>query len=184
MLPARHRNAFAAAVVAGFMTLAALPAAADFGEQPPVSSTPAKPPAGAAIGAAAACDTSCAEGSVESCRCLFQPTFEGACKAADAIFIAEVTGADRASSSDLWRYTLRVTCAWKGELGTAVAESGVNGCPAILEKGKSYLVFASWKGDRKVYEIGSCTRTADLSHAADDLKRLGEPRHKAAGAPR
>jgi len=132
------------------------------------ASTPAKPQA------EAACDTSCGDGSVESCRCLFQPTFEGACKTADAIFVGEVTGAER-TGGDRWRYTLRVTCAWKGELGTAIAESGGNGCPALLEKGKSYLVYASWHGDRKVFEIGSCTRTSALDHAADDLKRLGEP---------
>jgi hypothetical protein len=157
--------------------LAAAPAAATFGPGG-TASTPAKPPA------QEACDTSCGDGSVESCRCLFQPTFEHACQAADAIFVAEVTGAERAGA-ERWRYTLRVTCAWKGELGTAVAESGDNGCPALLEKGKSYLVYASWKGDRKVFEIGSCTRTADLTHAADDLKRLGEPHRKTAtAAPR
>jgi hypothetical protein len=141
------------------------------------ASTPAKPQIDAA------CDASCGDGSVESCRCLFQPTFEGACKDADAIFVGEVTGAEHAGG-DRWRYTLRITCAWKGELGTAVAESGAHGCPALLEKGKSYLVYASWHGDRKIFEIGSCTRTAGLDHAAEDLKRLGEPHRKAAGAPR
>jgi hypothetical protein len=156
--------------------LAAAPAAASLGAGGQAS-TPAEPQA------EAACDASCGDGSVESCRCLFQPTFERACQAADAIFIGEVTGAERAGA-DRWRYTLRVTCAWKGEVGTATAESGGNGCPALLEKGKSYLVYASWHGDRKVFEIGSCTRTADLTHAAEDLKRLGEPRRKTAGAPR
>jgi hypothetical protein len=183
MLPARHRIAFTLALSAAPLLAALLgarPAVADRGPSS-VASTPAKPPA--AVPPAGVCDTTCADGTVESCRCLFQPTFEHACAAADAIFIGEVTGADR-SGAGPWRYTLRVTCAWKGELGTAVAESGLNGCPAILEKGKSYLVYASWKGDRKVFEIGSCTRTADLSHAADDLKRLGAPRRRAAGAPR
>jgi len=157
--------------------LAASPAAASLGPGAQAS-TPAKPQA------EAACDSSCGDGSVESCRCLFQPTFEGACKAADAIFVGEVTGAERAGA-DRWRYTLRVTCAWKGEVGTAIAESGGNGCPALLEKGKSYLVYAAWHGDKKVFEIGSCTRTADLTHAADDLKRLGEPHRKAtSGSPR
>ncbi len=162
------------------MMLAALPAASDFG--PGIqSSTPAK--AQDPARGADACDSTCADGSVESCRCLFQPTFEHACQAADAIFVGQVIGAERAAAG-LWRYTLRVSCAWKGELGTAVAESGGDGCPAILEKGSTYLVYASWKKDRKVFEIGSCTRTADLTHAADDLKRLGEPRRRAAGAPR
>src|SRR5690349_18608927 len=87
------------------------------------ASTPAKPQT------EGACESSCGDGSVESCRCLFQPTFEGACKAADAIFVGEVTGAER-EGADRWRYTLRIACAWKGELGTAVAESGGNGCPA------------------------------------------------------
>jgi hypothetical protein len=164
-----------------FMALTAGPVVADFGQAPPAS-TPANPPRPAHD--SEACDTSCADGSVESCRCLFQPTFEHACKAADAIFVGEVTAAERAGSR-FWRYTLRITCAWKGELGTAVAESGVDGCPALLEKGKSYLVYATWKGDRKIFEIGSCTRTAELPHAGDDLKRLGEPRHRAAaGASR
>jgi len=168
-------------VAGAFLALTAAPAAADFNLGPPAS-TPASPPRPAHD--SEACDTSCADGSVESCRCLFQPTFEHACKAADAIFVGEVTAAERAGSG-LWRYTLRVTCAWKGDLGTAVAESGVDGCPALLEKGKSYLVYATWKGDRKVFEIGSCTRTAELPHAGEDLRRLGEPRHKAAaGASR
>ena len=168
-----RRTPFALAL--GVLAWAA-PAWASFQPASGQASTPAKPQP------EAACDTSC-DGSVESCRCLFQPTFEGACKDADAIFVGEVTGAER-TGADRWRYTLRIACAWKGELGTAIAESGGNGCPALLEKGKSYLVYASWHGDRKVFEIGSCTRTAALDHAADDLKRLGEPHRKAGGAPR
>jgi hypothetical protein len=172
MLDRRHP-----ALALALALLAAAPAAASLGPGGQAS-TPAKP------GTQEACDASCADGSVESCRCLFQPTFEHACQAADAIFVGEVTGAERAGT-ERWRYTLRVTCAWKGELGTAVAESGGNGCPALLEKGRSYLVYASRQGDKKVFEIGSCTRTADLTHAAEDLKRLGEPHRKmAAGSPR
>jgi len=158
------------------LLLAAAPAGADRGPSPPAS-TPAKVEVKAPD--TATCDAACDDGGVESCRCLFQSTFEHACQSADAIFVGEVTTAERHASGS-WRYTLRVTCSWKGDLGTAVAESGENGCPALLEKGRSYLVYATRKGARQVFEIGSCNRTADVTRAAADLKRLGEPQRKAA----
>ncbi|WP_289136898.1 hypothetical protein [uncultured Brevibacillus sp.] len=70
---------------------------------------------------------------------------------------------------------LDVQSTWKGIDQTQVlifTEGWELGCGVPFEVGKEYLVYASY-WERDVLETHTCSRTAELIHATDDLLTLG-----------
>jgi len=55
-----------------------------------------------------------------------------------------------------------------------VTGSGGGDCGYHFEAGKRYLVYA-YEGSDGVLTTGTCSRTSNLEHAADDVAALGEP---------
>ncbi len=81
------------------------------------------------------------------------------------------------NSLDLVEVTFQVGTMWKGPLDkTLMASTAASGasCGFRFQEGYDYIVYA-W-GEESDLWAGLCSRTGSLSHAAEDLKQLGEGR--------
>jgi hypothetical protein len=119
------------------------------------------------------------------CSCVGPRDVPSSVASADAVFTGRVVRVRRTlvgwgAEHGPWgarRVTLRVDRAWKGvESRTVVVLTGLGGgdCGFPFRRGESYLVFAGERNGGSL-GVGICSRTAELSRAAADLRELGEP---------
>jgi hypothetical protein len=119
------------------------------------------------------------------CSCVGPRDVPSAVASAEAVFTGTVVAVrdtmigTRAEYGPFSRrkVTLRVDRAWKGVASqTVVVLTGQGGgdCGFPFERGESYLVYADG-GSGEPLATGICGRTAALSHAAADVRALGEP---------
>ena len=137
----------------------------------------------ASIGSAALCEEA-------RCSCLGPQELEHALEASDAVFIGTVEGFAEILealplSPDVERdpvvaprrlVRFKSLGAWKGGAGELVeVRTGLStaDCGFPVEAGETYLVFAVTDGSRLA--TGSCSRTALIEDAVDDLLALGPP---------
>ena len=121
-----------------------------------------------------------------ACSCS-TPSPQEAIQQSAAIFSGKVIQIKEASDWREWisfskqpvrggfEVVLEVQSVWKGMDQTQVlifTEGWGGGCGFPFEMGKEYLVYASY-WERDVLETHSCSRTAGLIHASDDLQILG-----------
>jgi len=123
----------------------------------------------------------CASPLAVQASCARIPTPESAFERSGAVFsgivlsVKEVNQSVVRSSADPVDVTFRVTEVWKGvdsDRVTVRTTAYVEGMVSRFEKGKSYIVYAENTSDG--LRIGSCTRTAELAMAGDDLAALGK----------
>ncbi len=115
-----------------------------------------------------------------ACTCAINPSPEEELKLSTAVFSGRVVSTDLlprldTSSRHPVKVTLEVDTVWKGperdriSVYTAI-DSGA--CGFDFNVGWKYLVYA--RGSQNDLEVSTCTRTAMLSYAGDDLAALGE----------
>lgn len=103
-------------------------------------------------------------------------------EAATAVFAGTVTQAPGGFGAMLrvgGSVTFRVERSWKGvdteSVGLSVRPGGGAACEFEFQQGQSYLVFASRLNDDPdaALRTNTCTRTAPLAAAGDDVRLLG-----------
>ena len=104
--------------------------------------------------------------------------FEGS----KAVFIGEVVESQKGKAIEDSEYfefdvKFKITTAWKTEMPESVTVKNISSDSSEFENGKTYLVYARFRNNSLVANIGCCNRTRLLSKAAGDLKmfkRKGE----------
>jgi hypothetical protein len=108
-----------------------------------------------------------------ACSCFPPGTPTEELEKSDAVFSGKVI--DVKTDDSTLRAKIRVKESWKGmdskevTLNTSIDSAG---CGVNFETGKEYIVYA-YQEDGK-YITYLCSRTAELVHAQEDLKELGE----------
>lgn len=122
---------------------------------------------------------------VYACSCLPSPPPCEAFRETPAVFVAKVTAitsesvkADQAQGGGPYEVSyahLSVVQAFKGigEKEIRIWQgTGGGDCSFVFEKGETYLLYASYDGQTKLYHTNTCTRSRPIAYAADDLDYL------------
>lgn len=113
-------------------------------------------------------------GVASACSCMQPPAPLEELEAVDAVFSGKVIQIDPSFNSNY--VTFEVQKSWKGpqkiKLAVETAQNSA-ACGYNFEMGKEYLVYAY--GLEQNLTTGLCSRTAELSYAADDIAALGTP---------
>lgn len=105
-------------------------------------------------------------------RCAI-PSFKTAFGQAGAVFTGEVLSVEK--NGDTKTFEFKVEKYWKGA-GNRKIKINVYETPryqAFFKEGEKYLVFADADMNGKFY-VGRCSRSREISGAAEDLKSLGK----------
>jgi hypothetical protein len=108
-----------------------------------------------------------------ACSCLPPGSPFAELEKSDAVFSGKVLGVKTDNST--LQAKIRVNEAWKGmDSKEVTVHTSIDsaGCGVNFETGKEYIVYA-YQEDGK-YTTYLCSRTAELVHAQEDLKELGE----------
>lgn len=120
--------------------------------------------------------------SAFACSCVELGTPLEQLEWANAVFTGKVVDIDIPrgiviSSADPVKVTFEVSKIWKGTddktLVVTTAREGAS-CGYSFERGESYLVYAYLDQPGNVLQATSCSRTALLSDAEEDLAKLGK----------
>lgn len=117
----------------------------------------------------------------DRCKCIPPPPPREAIAQSDAVFtgvVARVEERRRSGKDAEWavlEVTLAVTRRWKGPAAdTLVVRTATDSaaCGVEFVAGEEYLVYADGKG---TLATDSCSRTAPVSRAGEDVEALGPP---------
>lgn len=108
-----------------------------------------------------------------ACSCLPHGTPSQELEKSDAVFSGEVLNVKTDNST--LQAKIRVKEAWKGmDSKEVTVHTSIDSasCGVNFETGKEYIIYAYQEEGK--YTTYLCSRTAELAHAGEDLKELGE----------
>lgn len=108
---------------------------------------------------------------VEIARCAI-PNFEREFRNSQAVFVGKVTKVTKVGDDRIFEFA--VEKYWKGPTTKRMTVSFYENTryQVWFKLGETYLMFAARDSDGR-FTVGRCSRSKDLSHADEDLKKLG-----------